>query len=140
MRVDKSFYIPDSAKGPFSYAGGFVFAGEFGHERKSVSHQPAIQQELSRPPSMNSRVSWTGSRVSRVIQQEKIANRVSWGGISREDVQIGLGEDRSEIPYPAFAHSGEYGNSASDIEGVEKEMGWDPKSGKWAVRPISRDD
>ena len=68
-----------------------------------------------------------------------MANRVSWGGVSQEDVRAGLGEDGKEIDYAAFSQSGRYGNNAGDIgiNGVEKEMGWDPKSGKWAVRPTS---
>lgn len=155
LRIDKRFYVPDRANGPFSYAGGFVFAGEPGNEKRRASNIPNIQQELgrpssfrssqardrssSRPISMSSRVSWPGSHTSRVIEQTKIANRVSWGGVSREDVQAGLGEDKSEIPYPAFELNGRYGAEPGDvgIDGVEKEMGWDPKSGKWAIRPVS---
>jgi hypothetical protein len=136
-----------------------VFAGEPGNEKKKASNLPNSQQELvrrssfrlsstspharerssQRPGSISSRVSWRGSHTSKVIERTKIANRVSWGGVSREDVQAGVGEDKSEIPYPAFELNGRYGADAGDIaiDGVEKEMGWDPKSGKWAVRPVS---
>ena len=149
LRVDKRFYVPDGATGPFSYAGGFVFAGEFGNDAKRASNLPNSEQALNRqsrdrfsqrPLSLGSRrLSMPGSRSSRVLEQEKITKRVSWGGVSREDVRVGVGEDKSEIPYPAFEHSGRYGDDPADIgiDGVEKEMGWDPKSGKWAVRPIS---
>jgi hypothetical protein len=66
-----------------------------------------------------------------VIQAEKIAHRVSWGGVSREDVPTGVGEDKSEVPYPAFEHSGRYGDDPADIgiDGVEKELGWDREMG-----------
>ena len=142
FRIDRRFYIPDGANGPFSYAGGFVFAGEFSAAKSRASNQLNGQTRLSRTTSLHSRVSrvsWAGSRSSKVSRIEKTAARVSWGGISRDEVHPGLGEDGKEIPYPAFAHSGHYGYDASDIgvDGAHKEMGWDPKSGKWAVRPIS---
>ena len=155
FRIDKRFYVPDGANGPFSYAGGFVFAGEPGNEKRRASNVPNSQQELARPSSfrsshardrssqrpvsISSRVSWPGSHTSRIVEQTKVANRVSWGGVSRKDVQAGLGEDKSEIPYRAFERNGRYGAEVGDIaiDGVEKEMGWDPKSGKWAVRPVS---
>jgi hypothetical protein len=161
LRIDKRFYIPDGASGPFTYAGGFVFAGEFSTEKKrsvlptseqelarggrsslqlSMSRQESRDRSSQRPASLGSRrMSMPGSSEARMAQQEKIANRVSWGGVSREDVRVGMGEDKKEIPYPAFERSGRYGEDPSDIgiDGVEKEMGWDPKSGKWAVRPIS---
>lgn len=155
LRIDKRFYVPDGTNGPFSYAGGFVFAGEPGNEKKRASNLPNSQQELGRPSSVrvshaqerssqrplsiSRRVSWPVSHTSKVFEQTKIANRVSWGGVSREHVQAGLGEDKTEIPYPAFELNGRYGAEAGDfaIDGVEKEMGWDPKTGKWAVRPVS---
>ena len=159
LRIDNRFHVPDGAKGAFSYAGGFVFAGEPGNEKKRASNLPNSQQALARPSSfrlsstslqarerssqrpvsISSRVSWPGSHTSKIIEQTKIANRVSWGGVSREDVQAGVGEDKREIPYPAFDLNGRYGAEAGDvaIDGVEKEMGWDPKSGQWAVRPVS---
>ena len=161
LRVDKRFYVPDGASGPFTYAGGFVFAGEFSTEKKrsalptseqelarggrsslqlSTSRQASRDRSSQRPASFGSRrLSLPGTGEARLAQQEKIASRVSWGGVSSEDVGAGVGEDKREIPYPAFERSGRYGEDPSDIgiEGVEKEMGWDPKSGKWAVRPIS---
>ena len=135
VRIDKRFYIPDGAKGPFSYAGGFVFAGEPGNEKQRDSNRhPDSQQHFARPgssrlsstrpSSLGSRVSLPGSHTSKVAQQTKIANRISWGGVSQEDVRAGLAEDGSEIPY--FAHTGQYGAVTSDIgiEGVHREMGW----------------
>lgn len=109
--------------------------------RLASSSRRSRDPSSQRPGSLNShRLSFPGSHTSRIIQQEKTSKRVSWGGVSREDVRTGVGEDKSEVPYPAFNLSGRYGDDAADIgiEGVEKEMGWDPKTGKWAVRPISR--
>ena len=153
LRVDKRFYVPDGAKAPFSYGNGFVFAGEFNTDKRCSSTLPNSEQVLARPSksqsrdrssqrpaSMNSRrISLPVSQYSKAIQAEKIAHRVSWGGVSRENVPAGLGEDKSEVPYPAFEHSGRYGDDPADIgiDGVEKELGWDPKSGKYALRPIS---
>lgn len=146
VRIDKRFYIPDGAKGPFSYAGGFVFAGEFGNEKKRISHGPASPQDLNRTPStysqtslagrlsrasagslrqIETRVSWGGPSAASLSKLEK---RISWGGVSQEAVEDGIRENGSVD-----------GHTAADVgvEGMEKEMGWDPKSGKWALRPIS---
>ena len=136
VRIDKRFFVPDGTKGPFSYAGGFIFAGEAGNEKKRFSHvsnnQQDSQKEPSRPASVQSRASWAGS-LSTEARNSKRQNRVSWGGVSRDSVKAGMGEDRKTvIPYPE-------GDVAADVtvDGMEKEMGWDPKSGKWATRPIS---
>lgn len=47
-RVDRRFFVPDRAKGPFSYAGGFVFAGEPGHE-KSARHRSEGEESGGEP-------------------------------------------------------------------------------------------
>ena len=62
------------------------------------------------------------------------ASRISWGGISREDVSATVGEDGVEA-MPYFHPELEMGSPR--IGGAEQEMGWDPKSGKWALRPVS---
>jgi hypothetical protein len=36
LRIDTRFFVPDGAKGPFSYANGFVFAGEPGYEKNGT--------------------------------------------------------------------------------------------------------
>lgn len=152
-RIDILFHIPNGAKGPFSYGGGFVFAGETGNEknkalgnRDSMRHLTDSQVSgfASTTNPRESRVSWGGSRNSMAGGSRR-ASRVSWGGISREDVSGGLGEDGIEVmPYPGFEHQGRegmgYEPSAADVgvEGAESEMGWDSKSGKWALRPVSR--
>lgn len=62
-------------------------------------------------------------------------NRISWGDISAEVVQHIIAEDgKRAIPYPAVVERCIADEVA--IDGIEKEMGWDSKSGKWAVRPI----
>ncbi|KAI7311068.1 hypothetical protein KC315_g12417, partial [Hortaea werneckii] len=104
----------------------------------------------------SARVSWGGSRASLGR-----ASRVSWGGISREDVSAGIGEDGFQpVPYGAFEERirGDGGFDGGDddgdlssgarsyhaptaadvgVQGAEAEMGWDPRSGKWALRPVS---
>jgi hypothetical protein len=36
LRIDTRFFVPDGSKGPFSYANGFVFAGEPGYEKNGA--------------------------------------------------------------------------------------------------------
>ncbi|KAK3073151.1 hypothetical protein LTR53_005533 [Teratosphaeriaceae sp. CCFEE 6253] len=141
MRIDKRFYIPNGAKGPFSYGGGFTFAGEPGNEKIALGNRDSMRHLVgSQASGFNSRVSWGGSRNS--IGRD---SRVSWGGISREDVSAGLAEDGITIaPYAPYAAGSNYssetlGGTAADVGvgGMEAEMGWDPKSGRWALRPIS---
>ncbi|KAM0717527.1 hypothetical protein Q7P37_007379 [Cladosporium fusiforme] len=145
VRIDKRFIIPNGAKGPYSYGSGFVFAGEVGNEkpqlgvRDSTRHLTGSQATgftSSHNSTRGSRVSWAhgpGSRRSSM----GAASRVSWGGISREDVSAALGEDGIQVvPYLS---DDEAGQTAGDVgvEGMDQEMGWDPKSGKWALRPVS---
>ncbi len=161
VRVDNRFHIPDGAHGPFSYAGGFVFAGEPGNEKTRVSANMSAHQNFSRPTSTRSRPtsispeagaegpisplshrsSWAGSLSSKASRdkQTRIENRVSWGGVSREDVRDATDEQGKVLRYQAFASSWTGGDTAADtgVEGVEREMGWDPESGKWAIRPIT---
>jgi hypothetical protein len=165
VRIDERFFIPDGAKGPSSYAGGFVFAGEVGNEKTRVSAAMSSLHDISRPASRRSsvasrpasrrasivsrptssggvsivpvskRASWAGSVASR-NKQEQMEKRISWGGVSRENVKDITDEEGNVVPYPAFAD----GDTAADIgvEGTEQELGFDPESGHWAVRPISQ--
>ncbi|KAK5117378.1 hypothetical protein LTR62_005996 [Meristemomyces frigidus] len=170
VRIDKRFYIPDGAKGPYSYGGGFTFAGEPGNEKIALANRQLGNRESMRhlvgstatgwsQSGPGSRVSWGGSR--RSLSR---SSRVSWGGISREDLSAGIGEDGVHVmPYASYGHEGystvdlagggmagsEAGGegpahheleSAADlgIDGVEAEMGWDPKTGRWALRPVVR--
>ncbi|KAK5165150.1 uncharacterized protein LTR77_009248 [Saxophila tyrrhenica] len=159
VRVDNRFFTPDGAHGPFSYAGGFVFAGEAGNEKRHSAHRnfsrptsTISKPTSSRPTSsvhsppispLSRRSSFAGSLSSRASQKQmKLAHleqRVSWGGISREDVRDHLDEEGKVLRYQAFAGSWTGGDTAADtgVEGMEKEMGFDPESGLWAVRPIS---
>ncbi|KAH9827947.1 Protein of unknown function (DUF3112) [Teratosphaeria destructans] len=161
MRIDKRFYIPDGARGPYSYAGGFTFAGEPGNEKNTIGPRDSMRN-LTSPSDItlarNSRVSWGGTRNSMGRE-----SRISWGGISRGNVALGVAEDGFGIvPYPPFEQQNLSlsdlpgapltmaeqrqktlraleASQASDVgvAGVEAEMGWDPKTGKWALRPIS---
>lgn len=192
LRIDKRFYIPDGARGPFSYAGGFVFAGEVGNEKGKVNGAPrpsqqqenrqsmtgsigsnsgrsgrpsslvpdqaisvigAQAQDLNDPPGpLPHRASWAGSVKStrsvistksmqerRAAKQLALERRVSWGGVSRSDVQDSTDEAGKVLRYQAFADSWTGGDTAADVgvEGVEREMGFDPESGQWVVRPVS---
>ena len=142
MRIDKRFYIPNGAKGPFSYGGGFTFAGEPGNEKIALGNRDSMRHLVGSQASglSGSRISWGGSRNSMGRD-----SRVSWGGISREDVSAGLAEDGITVaPYAPYASvnnesSLSVGGHAADVgvDGTEAEMGWDPKSGRWALRPIS---
>lgn len=140
VRIDKRFIIPNGAKGPYSYGSGFVFAGEAGNEKPQLGIRDSTRHLTGSQTSgfnshRGSRVSWAtggpGSRRSSV----GAASRVSWGGISREDVSATVGEDGIEV-MPYFQDL-ETGYDAGDFGGAEQEMGWDPKSGKWALRPVS---
>ncbi|EMC91525.1 hypothetical protein BAUCODRAFT_38635 [Baudoinia panamericana UAMH 10762] len=137
VRIDRRFYVPDGAKGPFSYAGGFTFAGEPGNEKSQLGQSQSMRHLTGSQVSgiNNSHVSWGGSRNSLARE-----SRVSWGGISREDVAASLAEDGIHVmPYSGFGEDESQDITAADagIEGVEAEMGWDPRSGKWALRPVS---
>lgn len=141
VRIDRRFIIPNGAKGPYSYASGFIFAGEAGNEKPQLGNRDSTRhltgsQTTGFNSTRGSRVSWAtgpGSRRSSM----GAASRVSWGGISREDVSTAVGEDGIEVvPYlPDEEEDYEAGNVG--VDGVDKEMGWDPKSGKWALRPVS---
>ena len=141
VRIDKRFIIPNGAKGPYSYGSGFVFAGEAGNEKPQLGNRDSTRHLTGSQTSgfnsmRGSRVSWATGGHSRRSSMGG-ASRVSWGGISREDVTATLGEDGIEtMPY---YHDEEMGGAAGDvgIAGVDQEMGWDPKSGKWALRPVS---
>lgn len=140
LRIDKRFFIPNGAKGPYSYGGGFTFAGEPGNEKIALGNRDSMRHLTGSTASGfggHSRVSsWGGSRTSMARE-----SRVSWGGISRDDVSTGVGEDGyPSMPYPGFEQDETQGaTNAADIgvDGVEAEMGWDSKSGKWALRPLS---
>ena len=138
LRIDKRFIIPNGAKGPFSYGGGFTFAGEPGNEKIALGTRDSTRHLTGSTASgfNSNRVSWGDSRRSSTARD----SRVSWGGISREDVHASLGEDGIQaVPYPAFDEDETHGATAADVgvHGAEAEMGWDPKSGKWALRPVS---
>ena len=161
VRIDKRFYVPDGAKGPFSYAGGFVFAGERSNEKRPMSGSNSLQPFIGPPSICGSRMSsdsrrssmtasskkrdrpfWSSSlhSITPESKKQKSEGRISWGGVPQQDVVESIGEDGVQsLPYLPDVHSTGDGYIAADVgvEGAEKEMGWDPKSGKWALRPIS---
>ena len=140
VRVDKRFRIPDGAQGPFSYANGFVFAGETGYDRRRASVARSSipgQKELQ---VIQRQESWRSSRVSvssrQSRQMEVIENRISWGGVSHGAIAPAVAEDGVHpIPYQIAPEE----DTAEDVgvDGVGRELGWDPKTGRWAVRPVS---
>lgn len=122
VRIDNRFHVPDGAKGPGSYGGGFTFAGEAGNEKRQLGQHDSTRH-------------LTGSRSSFATTAR--SSRVSWGGISRQDLSPGVGEDGvGVVPYPGTAEEEDV-DPWADMEGVENEMGWDAKSGKWMLRPLS---
>jgi len=138
-RCDKRFYTPDGAKGPFSYAGGFVFAGEMGNQEARLSVATRTPRSSVSVYSHDSRrrSSLSLSSHMRAERLEKLEKRISWGGISLpEMVHQALADDfQTGVPDPIWHDD----CTAEDVavDGAEKQMGWDAKSGKWAVRPIS---
>ncbi|THW36326.1 hypothetical protein D6D21_08757 [Aureobasidium pullulans] len=131
VRVDKRFIIPDGAKRPYSYAGGFVFAGESGNEKSRLVQRDSTRNLTGSSQSLQS---WGGS--TRRGGRSKAPSVISWGGISQADTEMGIGEDGVEpVPY-VTTEDGEIARPAS-IAGAEQEMGWDSKSGKWKLRPVS---
>lgn len=130
VRIDKRFIVPNGADGPYSYAGGFVFAGETGNEKRNIGKGESQNDLIPEERSLG-RNSWNASRRSLAS-----GSRVSWGGISRDDIHAGIGEDGIEIT-PYVSMSRESLHTGSFVDGVDQEMGWDPKNGKWALRPIS---
>lgn len=141
VRIDKRFIIPNGAKGPYSYGSGFVFAGEAGNEKPQLGIRDSTRHLTGSQTSgwnsiRASNVSWAANGQSRPSSMGA-ASRISWGGISREDVSATVGEDGIEA-MPYFHPDLETGSAAGGrIDGAEQEMGWDPKSGKWALRPVS---
>lgn len=130
-RIDKRFHVPNGATGAYSYAGGFIFAGEIGNEKREMGKGDSMRSLVGGSTSTSKRNSWSAS--AKFIAAH---NRMSWGGISREDVQGSLGEDGVEItPYAALVDDLEHPEAYNDAE--QQEMGWDPKRGKWALRPIA---
>lgn len=128
VRVDRRFIIPDGASGPYSYAGGFIFAGEAGNEKRTARDS---MRHLT-GPSSGSLQEYTRSSRSR-----SRVSVVSWGGISHGDVEPGLGEDGAQVvPYPGVEDDSDVTRPTS-IAGIQQEMGWDTKTGKWMLRPIS---
>lgn len=100
MRIDKRFYIPNGAKGPFSYGGGFTFAGEPGNEKTALSNRDSERHLVGSQATgfTQGRESWGASRQSLGRN-----SRVSWGGISREDIATGFAEDGIHVmPYAAY--------------------------------------
>lgn len=146
VRIDKRFYIPDGASAPFSYAGGFVFAGESGNEKKRLQAVNESQRNLTSQGSIYSskRGSMRGSHISIETmastrksseQATRVSARTSWGGISQ--VAPSVAEDgQSRIPYAASTNQPFPEDFEMEDIDIDKEMGWDPKSGKWVLRSV----
>ncbi|KAJ9623282.1 hypothetical protein H2203_006222 [Taxawa tesnikishii (nom. ined.)] len=128
VRIDNRFHIPDGATGPGSYGGGFTFAGEAGNEKANLGQRDSTRHLTG------SKSSFATSRRSRSRTRESV---VSWGGISRPDlVEPGVGEDGVQtVPYPPAEDDDDW--VPDEIGGLDNEMGWDAKSGRWMLRPLS---
>jgi len=137
VRIDRRFYIPNGAHGPFSYAGGFTFAGDPGNEKVALGRKETVQQLTSSSQISTTKsniIAWGGSQNSMARD-----NRIPCGVIPQDAVSAGRAENGFQVvPY---AISGEQDrreimSSEVGVEGADMEMGWDPKSGKWVIRPI----
>lgn len=111
-----------------------MFAGEAGNEKKRISNvQGSERHSIGAASQRSSRLS-ISSRQSK--QLEVLEKRISWGGVSQRAVQsTATRDDMNTEPHKTPIEQ----DPAEDfaIDGVEKELGFDPKSGRWAVRPIS---
>lgn len=163
FRVHERFVVANGAKGPHSYAAGFVFAGERGNEKtdlKRNSHRDSATRQLTGAGSSYSlgtasAVTVTGvigGRVSRSFANS-IGGRsvVSWGGTSRTDTEAGYGGDEGAVaPYSAIdgMGRGEVEHVPAlpalpvfppmhDVEGAREMLGINPANGHWELRPIS---
>lgn len=138
VRVDRRFIIPDGAKGPFSYAGGFTFAGEAGNEKKQLGQRDSTRNLVGSSHSLAQ--SWGGrSSTTNIPLRSKSPSRsvVSWGGISQADTEIAFGEDGEQVvPYSTIDDSGDL-SVPTEIAGAGQELGYDIKKGKWILRPVS---
>ncbi|GAB7346768.1 hypothetical protein MBLNU459_g1870t2 [Dothideomycetes sp. NU459] len=136
VRVDRRFIVPDGAKGPFSYAGGFTFAGEAGNEKRQLGQRDSTRNLTGSSPSIAQ--SWGGrSSVSNLRKSPSRQSVISWGGLTQADTEVALGEDGEEIvPYSAIDDAGDL-TVPTPIAGAEQELGYDVKSGKWILRSVS---
>lgn len=139
VRIDRRFYIPNGAKGPFSYAGGFTFAGEPGNEKIPLGRRESARKLTS--PSIlsginSNRYLWGGS--TNTMARENI---MSCGALSRNTFSGVPADDEFGVaPYASVEeqdHRQIITFSDVGVEGADMEMGWDRKTGKWAIRPIS---
>lgn len=132
--INHRFVIPDGARGPFSYAGGFTFAGETGNEKRTLGNRDSTRDLVGSSPSLahSGRSGRSGRSSSR--GRESV---ISWGGIYPENAEPDLGEDGSEmVPYSNIVGPEDLGVPIG-VSGIQQEMGWDAKSGQWKLRPIS---
>lgn len=135
FKVNQRFVIPDGAKGPYSYAGGFTFAGEAGNEKRTLGLRDSSKNLVGgSSPSLAQSYGGRSNRTSMSRTRESV---ISWGGIYHENTAPGIGEDGAEmVPYSGIEDQTELELPAY-IPGADQEMGWDAKSGKWQLRPVS---
>lgn len=130
------FVIPDGAKGPYSYAGGFTFAGEAGNEKSGFGTRDSTRNLFGSQPSLAESGATSGN-TSRMGGRSRAESVISWGGISRNMFEPGIGEDGIErVPYSGIDDDQEIA-MPQEFYGAEQEMGWNPSTGKWELRPVS---
>jgi hypothetical protein len=141
LRIDTRFFVPDGAKGPFSYANGFVFAGEPGYEKNGThddrhgrndGYDSAVSGSESygkdstadlnpRTDSYGRRRRQSSAATSRREHSIGAASkRSSWAGSSKHEDRISWGGLPLESLQPAFGEDGAelpyagYGEHAPD--------------------------
>ncbi|KAL1311769.1 hypothetical protein AAFC00_001855 [Neodothiora populina] len=139
FRVNLRFYIPNGAKGPHSYAGGFTFAGEPGNEKAMVGNRDSTRNLVGSSPSLaqSNGETTTSGHASRRSHSRTRESVISWGGISSDMFEHGIGEDGAEMMPYSNIYTHQELSMPHEILGAEQELGWNPKSGRWETRPIS---
>ena len=150
-RIDRRFYVRDGAKGPYSYGTSLALAGV--QSRAGVGTTPAefectefVREQMDdQRPLPSSCPSPKSSRAELTSYPSRIHSRVearsSWGGLSASGTAerarvLSFSRSCSTVgSIPALD-----GPVAVPVEilGADQELGWDPITGDWALRPASR--
>ncbi|KAK4618167.1 hypothetical protein CLAFUW4_12343 [Fulvia fulva] len=150
IRIDQRFIVPNGADRPMSYAGGFVFAGEYPNKSSDHLNNPngsvykhrastrtSLASTIIPPPALSRAGSW-GSLEEYMTPAvtTKRSTQSLWGGISTDRVDSTVDEgyhsrhstDRSssepQRPPPVRSEHGQ----------LSQEMGYNPTTGRWDVR------
>lgn len=123
--VNLRFVVPDGADRPFSYAGGFTFAGEAGNEKTGFGNHDSTKHLAGSVPSSIRSFGRPESSSRRSV--------VSWSGMSRER---SIGDDEIErVSHTGFGGGEDFAPPPVDNE-VQQELGYNPRTGCWELRDL----